>query len=180
MERRLTDQQIELINSLIEDRVEYEEEHRDAGNDHDHLLGESWHSEHDNRLREALAEHGVELGAVDFDQLAEEVIFWAEMVPSHIYDNSPAAGQILLDSYAIGEIEIEINAHELGCDRISAVNIEQMNRECDAFFRAGVWSLGDSCDYCYAYVGSDRSWDAQISIDQIRLLIEHLSERTAA
>lgn len=174
MERILTDQQIELINSLIEDRVEYEEEHRDAGEGYAHLLGESWHSDYDNRLREALAEHGVELGPVDFDQLAEDVIFWAEMVPSHIYDNSPKAGQILLDSYAIGEMEIEISAEELGCDRISAVNIEQMNRECDAYFR-------HSCsDRCYAYISSDRSWDAQISIEQIRLLIEQLAERIAA
>lgn len=179
MERRLTDQQIELINSLIEDRVEYEEEHKDAGNDRAHMLGESWYSDHDNRLREALAELGIDHSAVDFDQLAEDVIFWAEMVPSHLYDNSPKAGQILLDSFPVGEIEIEISADGLGCDRISAVNIEQMNRECDALFRAGVRSLGDSCDYCYAYVSSDRSWDAQISINQIRLLIAELVERAA-
>lgn len=179
MKKRLTDQQIELINSLIEDRVEYEEEHKDAGNDRAHLLGESWHSDHDNRLRDQLAELGIDHSSVDFDQLAEDVIFWAEMVPSHIYDNSPKAGQILLDSYAIGEIEIEISADELGCDRISAVNIEQMNRECDACFRAGVRSLSDSCDYCYAYVSSDRSWDAQISSEMVRHLIAELVERAA-
>lgn len=175
----ISQEQIEQINSLIADRVSYEEEHRDAGNDRAHLLGESWHSEHDNRLRDQLAEMGIDHSSVDFDQLAEDVIFWAEMVPSHLYDNSPSAGQILLDSFPVGEIEIEFSAEELGCDRISTVNIEQMNRECDAFFRAGVRSLGDSCDYCYAYVGSDRSWDAQISSEMVRHLIAALVERAA-
>lgn len=175
----LTQEQIEQINSLIADRMTYEEEYQDAGNNYAHMLGESWHSEHDNRLADQLAELKIDIGAVDFDQLAEDVIFWAEMVPSHIYDNSPKAGQILLDSYAISEIEIEFSAEELGCDRISAEMIEQLNSSCDAYFRSGVRSLGDACDYCYAYVSSDRSWDAQISAETIRDLIEALAERAA-
>jgi len=175
----LTREQIEQINSMIADRVEYEEEHQDAGGNYAHLLGESWHSDHDKRLADQLAELKIDLGAVDFDQLAEDVIFWAEMVPSHIYDRSPRPGTILLDSYLIGEIEIEISAEELGCDRISAEMIEQLNRSCDAYFRAGVRSLGDSCDYCYAYVSSERSWDTQISAETVRHLIADLAERAA-
>lgn len=175
----LTYEQIEQINSLIADRVEYEESHQDAGDNYSHMLGESWHSEHDRRLADQLAELGIDHSAVDFDQLAEDVIFWAEMVPSHIYDASPKSGTILLDSWPIGEIEIEISADELGCDRISADMIKQLNSNCDAFFRAGVRSLGDSCDYCYAYVSSDRSWDAQISAETVRDLIAGLAERAA-
>jgi hypothetical protein len=170
----LTEEQIEQINSLIADRVEYEEEHRDAGDGYAHLLGESWHSEHDNRLREALAEHGVELGAVDLDQLAEEVILWAEMVSSHIYDNSPKAGQILLDFYPIGEIELFLTAEELGFSEITPDLVDQMNRSCDAYFRQYMGAE------LFAYVSSDRSWDAQISIEQVKLLIEQLAERIAA
>ena len=175
----LTREQIEQINSMIADRVEYEEEHQDAGGNYAHLLGESWHSDHDKRLADQLAELKIDHSAVDFDQLAEDVIFWAEMVPSHIYDRSPRPGTILLDSYLIGEIEIEISAEELGCDRISAEMIEQLNRSCDAYFRAGVRSLGDSCDYCYAYVSSERSWDTQISAETVRHLIADLAERAA-
>jgi hypothetical protein len=175
----ISQEQIEQINSLIADRVSYEEEHRDAGNDRAHMLSESWHSDHDNRLRDQLAEMGIDHSAVDFDQLAEDVIFWAEMVPSHLYDNSPAAGQILLDSFPVGEMEIEISAEELGCDLISTDMIEQLNRSCDAYFRAGVRSLGDACDYCYAYISSDRSWDAQISAEMVRHLIAELVEKAA-
>ena len=175
----LTDNQIEQINSLIADRVEYEEEHQDSGGNYAHLLGESWCSDHDRRLAEQLAEMGIDHSSVDFDQLAEDIIFWAEMVPSHIYDASPKSRSILLDSYMIGEIEIEISAEELGIDRISAEMIEQLNRSCDAYFRAGVRSLGDSCDYCYAYVSSDRSWDAQISAEMVQHLIAELVERAA-
>lgn len=169
----ISQEQIEQINSLIADRASYEEEHRDAGNDRAHLLGESWHSDHDNRLRDQLAEIGIDHSSVDFDQLAEDVIFWAEMVPSHLYDNSPAAGQILLDSFPVGEMEIEISAECLGCDVISAEMIEQLNRSCDAYFR-------HSCsDRCFAYVSSDRSWDAQISSEMVRHLIAELVERAA-
>ena len=175
----LTESQIEQINSLIAERVSYEDEHQDAGNDRAHLLGESWHSEHDNRLLEQLADLGIDHSAVDFDQLAEDVIFWAEMVPSHLYDNSPKSGQILLDSFPVGEMEVEISAEELGVDRITAEMINEMNRSCDAYFRAGVRSLGDSCDYCYAYIGSDRSWDAQISAKTVCDLIAALVERAA-
>ena len=167
----ISQEQIEQINSLIADRMTYEEEHQDSGNDRAHMLGESWHSEHDQRLADQLAELKIDHSAVDFDQLADDVIFWAEMVPSHLYDNSPKAGQILLDSYPVGEIEIEISAEELSCDHISADLIEQLNRRCDAYFRHS------GADRCYAYVSSDRSWDAQISAETVCDLIAALVER---
>ena len=169
----ISQEQIEQINSLIADRMTYEEEHQDSGNDRAHMLGESWHSEHDQRLADQLAELKIDHSAVDFDQLAEDVIFWAEMVPSHIYDNSPKAGQILLDSYPIGEIEIEISAEVLGIAELSASICDQLSRSCDAYFRH------DSADRCHAYVSSERSWDAQISAETVRDLIEQLAESAA-
>jgi len=169
----LTQEQIEQINSLIAERIEYEEEHQDSGDNYAHLLGESWCSEHDRRLAEQLAELGIDLGAVDFDQLAEDVIFWAEMVPSHIYDSSPKPGQILLDSYMIGEIEIEISAEELGIAELSSAICDQLSRACDAYFSHC------SADRCFAYVTSERSWDAQISAEMVRDLIAQLAERAA-
>jgi hypothetical protein len=169
----LTENQIEQINSLIADRVSYEEEHQDAGNNYAHMLGESWCSDHDSRLADQLAELGIDHSAVDFDQLADDVIFWAEMVPSHIYDSSPKPGTILLDSYMIGEIEIEISAEELGIAELSSAICEQLSRSCDAYFRH------DSADRCYAYVSSDRSWDAQISAEMVRRLIAEMVQRAA-
>jgi hypothetical protein len=169
----ISQEQIEQINSLIADRVEYEEEHRDAGNDRAHLLGESWHSDHDNRLREQLDQLGVDYSAVDFDQLVEDVIFWAEMVSSHLYENSPKAGQILLDSFPVGEMELFFTAEELGFKEFNPDLIEQMNRSCDAFFRQ---YMGTEL---FAYVSSDRSWDAQISVETVRDLISALVERAA-
>lgn len=169
----LTYEQIEQINSLIADRVEYEEEHQDAGGNYAHMLGESWHSEHDRRLADQLAELGIDHSAVDFDQLAEDVVFWAEMVPSHIYDASPKPGAILLDSYLIGEIEIEISADELGIAELSPAICDQLSRSCDAYFSHS------SADRCFAYVPSDRSWDAQISAETVRDLIAELVQRAA-
>lgn len=169
----LTQEQIEQINSLIADRVSYEEEHQDAGGNYSHMLGESWHSEHDKRLADQLAEFGIDFGVVDFDQLAEDVIFWAEMVPAHIYDRSPKPGTILLDSYLIGEIEIEISAEELGFREFTPELIDRLNRSCDAVFRQ---YMGTEL---FAYVSSDRSWDAQISAETVRNLIADLAERAA-
>jgi len=167
----LTENQIEQINSLIADRVSYEEEHQDSGDARAHLLSESWHSDHDRRLADQLAELGIDHSAVDFDQLAEDVIFWAEMVPSHIYDSAPKSGAILLDSYMVGEIEIEISAEELGIADLSPEICDQLSRSCDAYFRH------DSADRCFAYVSSDRSWDAQISAEMVRHLIAELVDR---
>lgn len=169
----LTHEQIEQSNSLIADRVEYEESHPDAGGNYSHMLGESWHSDHDRRLADQLAEHEIDLGAVDFDQLAEDVIFWAEMVPSHIYDAAPKPGTILLDSYPIGEIEIEISAEELGIAELSPAICDHLSRSCDAYFSHS------SADRCFAYVSSDRSWDAQISAETVIDLIADLAERSA-
>lgn len=169
----LSQEQIEHINSLIADRVSYEEEHQDAGDARSHLLGESWCSDHDRRLAEQLAELGIEHSAVDFDQLAEDVIFWSEMVPSHIYDASPKPGAILLDSYMIGEIEIEISAEELGISELTKALCDQLSRSCYAYFRH------DSAERCYAYVSSDRSWDAQISAEMVQHLIAELVQRAA-
>lgn len=169
----LTYEQIEQINSLIADRVEYEESHPDAGDARSHLLGESWHSEHDRRLADQLAELGIDHSAVDFDQLAEDVIYWAEMVPSHIYDASPKSGTILLDSWPIGEIEIEISAEELGIAELTSAICDQLSRSCDAYFSHS------SAGRCFAYVSSDRSWDAQIGAETVRDLIAGLAERAA-
>ena len=169
----LTREQIEQINSLIADRVEYEEEHQDAGGNYSHLLGESWCSDHDRRLADQLAELGIDHSAVDFDQLAEDVIFWAEMVPSHIYDASPKPGAILLDSYLIGEMELFFTAEELGFNEFTPELIKEMNRVCDAYFRQ---YMGTEV---FAYVSSDRSWDAQISAETVRDLIAVLTDRAA-
>ena len=170
----LTQEHIEQINSLIADRVEYEEEHQDSGDARSHLLSESWCSDHDRRLADQLAELGIDHSAVDFDQLAEDVIFWAEMVPSHIYDASPRPGSILLDSYLIGEIEIEISAEELGIAELSPAICDQLSRSCGAYFSHS------SADRCFAYVSSDRSWDTQISAETVRDLIAALTDREAA
>jgi hypothetical protein len=169
----ISQEQIEQINSLIARQVEYEEENQDAGDARSHFLGESWCSDHDRRLADQLAELGIDHSSVDFDQLAEDVIFWAEMVPSHIYDASPKAGQILLDSYMVGEIEIEISAEELGIAELSSAICDQLSRSCDAYFSH------DSAERCFAYVSSDRTWDAQISAEMVRHLIAELMETAA-
>lgn len=169
----LTQWQIDIIKEMIADRVNYEEEHQDAGSNYAHMLGESWCSDHNRRLVDQLAELGIDHSAVDFDQLVEDVIFWAEMVPSHIYDASPKSGTILLDSYLIGEIEIEIIADEVGIAELTAAICDQLSRSCDAYFSH------ISADRCFAYVSSDRSWDAQISAETVRDLIADLAERAA-
>jgi hypothetical protein len=169
----LTREQTERLNGSVEQGVAYEEGHRDSGDARAHMLGESWHSEHDRRLRAQLAELGIDHSAVDFDRLTEEVIFWAEMVPSHIYDCSPSAGQILLDSFPIGEIELFFTAGELGFKEFTPELVEEMNRSCDAYFRQ---YMGTEL---FAYVSSDHSWDAQIGAAQVRDIIADLVARAA-
>ena len=168
-----TQEKIDQINRLVEIFLEYEEEHPDAGDARAHLLGESWHSEHDQRLADQLAELGIDHSGVDFDQLAEDVIFWSDMVPSHIYDSSPQPGTILLDCYPVGEIEMELTAEDVGVVKLSPEICDQLSRNCDAVFRH------DSAERCLVYVASDRTWDAQISAETVRHLIAELKRRAA-
>ena len=101
------------VNQIISDHVEYETNHIDAGDNYAHLASEGDFDYHngENRLAEYCEEMGINLTGIDIDRLAEEVIFWSYMTVGGDYDPQK---RFLVASYNIGEIEIQVDAGEIG------------------------------------------------------------------
>ena len=166
---------IERANQLIESRVEYETTHKDAGNNYAHMASEGDFDYHngENRLAEYCAEMGIDIIGLDMDRLAEDVIFWGYMTLGQHFDPKK---RFLVSSFQVGEIEIEVSVESLGLERISLEVIAELNRQCDAYFRPGVRSLGTECDYCYAYIQTDSYWDMVCDLDTIQDLVSAMRE----
>lgn len=155
--------------AMIDAEYEYQTSHRDAGDAYAHLPGEGAF-DYDNgteRLAEYMREHGIDSRGVDMNQLAEDCLFWAEMVPGADYDPQE---RFLACSFNIGETEHEIDAESIGA-RFTPWLIEWLNRNTDAFWRY------ESRDTAYFYLNCDGIfWDCVVSKEQIANCVSELAE----
>ena len=163
----------EKAREIIDSRYEYETTHKDSGDSYSHLAGEG-SFDYDNgteRLRDYCAEHGIDVSGVDIDRVAEDVIFWGEMVPGQDYDPKQ---RFLVCSHAVGEIEIEIDASEIGA-RATEYLAGYLSRNTDAF-----WTVAGRQTFL-AYVNATESyWDHVCDLDQIKNIVADHRERNAA
>ena len=160
----ITDTIIEKAQAIVESRLEYEEFHADAGDAYAHLASEGDFDYHngESRLVEYCLEMGIDLTGVEIDRLAEDVIFWSRMTPGCDYD--PQA-PFLVASYAIGEIEIQVDSSEIGLKPTQWV-LDKLNRNTGGYWRKG------GADYFYVYVTSDRYWDQVCDLETIHDLVK--------
>lgn len=159
----------EHAQSIIDAAYEYETQHQDAGDAYAYLAAEGVF-DYDNgaqRLADYMAEEGIDARGVDMDVLAEDCLFWAEMVPGRDYD---AKRRFLACSFHIGEIEQQIEAKSIGA-RFTPWLIDWLNRNTDAFWRF------DTSYYAFFYVNCDAYWDCVISKNQIKNCVDELAER---
>lgn len=164
----ITETIFERAQSIVESRLEYEESHIDAGDSYSHLASEGAFDYHngESRLVEYCKEMGIDLTGVEIDRLAEDVIFWSYMQSQCDYDpNKP----FLVASYAIGEIEIQVDSKEIGL-KPNQWTINKLNRN-----TGGYWTKGGS-DYFLVYIVSDRYWDQVCDLDIIRDLVKRHKE----
>ena len=158
----------EKLNQIVSDAVEYETEHKDAGDNYAHLVSESWHSEQENRLAEYMTEKGIDYSGLEIDVIADSVLEHFVMESGHIW--SMGNGSCLLDSFPVGEIEIQVSAEELGIDCITKELCESLSRSSDSFCR-----YQDS-ETLLAYQMTDSVWDAVISEKKLRDIVAMLRE----
>ena len=158
---------VEAINSHVESVVEYETSHRDAGNNYSHMPAENWNSDKETRLADYCKEKGIDISGLDIDAISNDVLEWFHMEPNHIWSNGN--GGFLLDSYSIGEIEIQLDAELIGREWHPKL-IERLNRACDCYLRYS------DRETAFAYVNTDSVWDAVISEKKLREIVETLRE----
>jgi hypothetical protein len=105
---------IDAINAHCEARLDYETDHRDAGDNYAHMPAESWCSESDARLRDELARHEIDTRGLPVDVLSDLALDLFTMRRGSVF--GPYTDGVILESYAIQEIEIELDP--LGIDEI--------------------------------------------------------------
>jgi hypothetical protein len=168
---------IDAINDLCDSMLEYET--KDAGDNYAHLVGESWCNQKTRDMAQSFNEekrdHSVtdhfasdsykpqwELLGIDKrwkdiepDILADMALESFDMVPGSIwgpYDNDC----IVLDSFVVGEIEVDLNGLNLLPD---------------------LWAVRESCDAYisgndYAYISTDAAWYAVVNVQALNIEIE--------
>ena len=152
---------IDAVNSECEWRLDYEENHRDAGDNYSHILAESWDSEQENGLIEQLKGPEVQgrddpwswIPAWDINPMGlepEEIadialdIFYMES--GHMFSNM-GSSFIVLDSYGVGEIEFDLE--HLGID---GVTFDLIRESCDCYISGTGFGFMTSDSVWYAVV----------------------------
>jgi hypothetical protein len=159
---------VERINSHVEREVEYETTHKDAGDNYAHMPAESWHSDHDSRVIEYCKEKGIDISGIDPDCLACEILDGFHMESGHMW--SYGNGGLLIESYPISEIEIELESELIGRDFHPAL-IDRLNKECDCYIRY------NDKKTAYAYITTDCIWGAVLSEADLREIVQALRNK---
>jgi len=171
---------IESINDLCDCQLEYDTRHGDAGDAYSHMPVESWCEQKTRDLISSLNEekrdHGVKdhfavdsykphwelLGIdprwkdIDTDLLADMALESFDMVAGSIWGCFEEG--IALDSYHVGEIEIELD--HLGID---VETMDLIRESCEAYI-----SGTDR-----AYVSTDAVWYALLNVEAFNCQIEN-------
>lgn len=170
-----SEQAIEAINDHCQQVLEYEESHKDAGDNYSHMVAESWCYESDRNLSRqmqgpdvwtgasdayGLREYGpawsIDTMGLDADELADIALYIMQMEPGHIFSNMEAQW-IVLDSYAIQEIEIPLDHLEVPHDVFSDVM-----ESCEPYI------TGNG----YAYMTTDAVWFAVVDPKELQAAIK--------
>ena len=155
---------IETINTYCTERLDYEENHVDAGDAYAHMPAESWSTESDKRLREECERHEIDTRNLDSDTLADIALDLFRMQRGSIL--GPYCDGIILDAFPIQEIEIDIR--EIGVDGIA---LEYVANSCEPYIR-------ESLDY--AYLTTDAVWFTLVDPQAFQAAIhEHVAENNA-
>ena len=148
-------QAIDAVNELCESQLEYEESHDDAGDSYSHMVAESWCSQKDSDLLRYLKAWDINSMGLDSDVLSDMAIDLFTMEAGHMFSNM-SEHKIVLDEYAIQEIEIELE--HLGID---AITRDLIRESCDAYI------TGTD----RAYMTTDAVWFAVVDPDAMQQAI---------
>jgi hypothetical protein len=137
---------ITTINEYCAAQLEYEETHKDAGDNYSHMPAEGWCLESDRRLARELAKFGIEAPpnaadiALDLFKMRRD----------------PKDG-IILDSYALQEVAIDLSPLN-----IDPLTMDIVRNSCEAHITADNW----------AFVTTDAVWFAVVDPEEFRQCLQ--------
>jgi len=147
---------IEAIDSHCQDMLEYETEHKDAGDNYAHMPGESWTETDNIELRRNMKRLGVESHGMHTDEIAEIALDIFDMESGHIHIGELQKRAIILASFPVSEIEIDLSG--IGLDDTT---LEYVADSCDAYIKGNL-----------AYLTTDSVWFAVVSPEALQTAIE--------
>lgn len=159
---------INAINAIVAARTEYEETHKDAGDNYAHMPRESWSKTDNDDLARFMIEHKIDAHGLEIDEVADLVLDNFTMRSEHMmsghYEDRFTCG-----AYPIIEIEHQIDLSALSeqCGfTVTAENIKALGNEPDCY-------IGSTYEDSFlAYSTSDIVWIADISADTLRDALE--------
>lgn len=159
---------IERLNAIGEWSMEYETTHKDSGDSYSHMVAESWCSDQERALIDYMKEKNIDWTDVDIDAIADSVLDQFTMESGHLW--SAGNGDCLLIAFPVGEVEMQIDAQEIGLGCVTEEICETLSRQSDFFCR-----MQDS-ETILACQGTDSVWDACISETALRGIVAALRD----
>ena len=156
------------INAIAESQVEYETTHRDAGDSYAYMVAESWSDYDTTRLIDYMKDHGIDYDGVDVDDIVSEILECFRMEPGYIY--GAGNGTFLLTSFAVGEVEMEIECDTIGRAWTREL-CETLSRKSNVFLRYYSESMA------LGYIATDSVWNAEVSAERIKLVVGMLKTK---
>tara|TARA_R110000764_G_scaffold61447_1_gene130989 strand:+ start:214 stop:741 length:528 start_codon:yes stop_codon:yes gene_type:complete len=165
---------IDIINTYVQDSVEYETTHVDSGENYSFLVKESWDNQSTSDLLWSLEQLKVKWDTlnnsdvdsrykhIDLDILIDIALESFTMKPDSSYE--PSCGSVVLDSFPVGEIEVCLSEVELP----EGVNLDDIEDDCDCYIPRT----------SYGYIDTESEWLAVLDVSTFNQLIEQYFERS--
>ena len=154
---------VEKLNEIAESQVDYETTHKDASDNYAYLVAECWSQDDESRLADYMTEKAIDWQGLEIDLIADRVLDCFEMESGHMW--SAGNGGFLITSFAVGEIELQIELEELEIESFTPEICERLSRASDVYLRY------DSPVMAYGYQGTDSVWDAVVSEKALRAIV---------
>ena len=167
---------------LIDGNVEYETTDENAGDAYAHLAREGgWdYGNGLDRLKEWMSENEIDVpNGFDWESFEDQVLDWHDMEPGHIFSEVSNSSRFVVDSYPVGEIEIQHDVVDV------AESLEISDAEADVFLDMAM----DDNRFCLAnhsggpvmsYTSTDAVWIACVSkkwvVERVELAREELEQ----
>lgn len=159
----IKDKITDAIDSIVDERLEYEENHIDAGTSYSYLPreGSYTYGNGDDRLAEFIKNNEIDTKGLDIEELSELVLDNFTMVPGHIFSGEKE-NVFCVDSFIVGEIEVQIDFADI--KKMTGYRLTPLRAK-----KLGLENVEES--YLYGHAPSDTVWRAEITASELIELI---------
>tara|TARA_R110000772_G_scaffold141371_1_gene251002 strand:- start:707 stop:1225 length:519 start_codon:yes stop_codon:yes gene_type:complete len=160
-----------ILQTAIDSRVEYETEHEDTGGNYSHMIREGgWsYSNGPDRLKAWLKENELPNSKEFIESIEDDLLDWCECEPGHIFSNGTTKEKFIVDSYPVGEVEIQFCLPDLA--RILDTE-EDEAREFSTLAENDFCLRPENDGGFLAYENTDSTWRFFITRDWVKDRIE--------